>query len=141
MHQKSWDQFDEYDSQESRWVKQKTAKIKERRSDFSSQSFSSAKSPRCKFEDRSQEETERQERCARRDAWRPSNRTWRYHGMNAHAMKRRSSVLNRFWRKHISDKNGRRGDMPPYVKRPFEAAAVPKVTFSFAVAVMDKMKG
>ena len=42
------------------------------------------------------------------DAMEYSNgRTWPYHGMNAHAMRRRSSVLNTFWRDHISDKNGR----------------------------------
>ena len=70
-----------------------------------------------------------------------NDRTWRYHGMNAYAMKRRSSVLNRLWRKHISDENGRRGDMPPYVKRPFESAEVSKATFSFAVAVLENVEG
>ena len=44
----------------------------------------------------------------RKDAMEYLNgRTWPYHGMNAHAMRRRSSVLNTFWRDHISDKNGR----------------------------------
>ena len=33
-----------------------------------------------------------------------NDRTWRYHGMNAYAMKIRSSVLTRLWRDHISDK-------------------------------------
>ena len=68
-----------------------------------------------------------------------NDRTWRYHGMNAFAMKMRSSVLNRFWRNHTSDKNGHRGDMPPYVQRP--SAAVPNAAFSFAMAVMDKVEG
>ena len=54
-------------------------------------------------------------------------------------MKIRTSVLNRFWRNHISDKNGLRSNMPPFVQRPF--AAVPKATFSFAMAVMDKVEG
>ena len=71
-----------------------------------------------------------------------NDRTWPYRSMNAYAMKIRTSVLNKFWRKHISDKNGLRGDMPPYVKnlgrRPF--AAVPKATFSFAMAELDKMR-
>ena len=54
-------------------------------------------------------------------------------------MKIRTSVLNRFWRDHISDKYALRGDMSPYVRRPF--AAVPKAIFSFAMAVMDKVEG
>ena len=48
-------------------------------------------------------------------------------------------MLNRFWRNHISDKCGLRGDMSPFVRRPF--AAVPKATFSFAMTVMDKVEG
>ena len=68
-----------------------------------------------------------------------SDRTWPYHGMSPHAMKLRTSVLNKFWRDHISVKHGRRGDVPPYVRRPF--AAVPKSTFSHAMAVMDKVEG
>ena len=56
------------------------------------------------------------------------------------ARKTRTSVLNRYWQKHISDKN----DMPPCVKRPYSRrlhAAVPKATFSFAMALMDKVGG
>ena len=68
-----------------------------------------------------------------------NDRTWPYHGMSACAMKIRTSVLNRFWRGHISDKYGLRGDMPPYVRPPF--AAVPKATFSFAITVMDNVEG
>ena len=67
-----------------------------------------------------------------------NDRTWLYHGMSGYAMKIRTSVLNRFWRDHISDKNGLRGGMTPYVRRPL--AAVPKATFSFAMAVMDKVE-
>ena len=68
-----------------------------------------------------------------------NDRTWSNHDMSAFAMKIRTSVLNRFWRDHISDKCGLRGDMPPYVRRPF--AAVPKATFSFAMTVMDMVEG
>ena len=68
-----------------------------------------------------------------------NDRTCPNHGMSPCAMKVRASVLNRFWRSHISDKNGLRGDMSPYVRRPF--AAVPKATFSCAMAVMDKVEG
>ena len=68
-----------------------------------------------------------------------NDRTWPYHSVSAYAMKIRTSVLNRFWSKHITDQNGLRGDRPPCVKYhgrwPF--AAVPKATFSFAMAVME----
>ena len=67
------------------------------------------------------------------------DRTWPYNGMSVDAMKIRKSALNRFWKDHISDKYGLRGDMSPYVQRSF--APVPKVTFSFAMAVMDKVEG
>ena len=68
-----------------------------------------------------------------------NDRTWSNHDMSAFAMKIRTSVLNRFWRDHISDKCGLRGDMPSFVRRPF--AAVPKATFSFAMTVMDMVEG
>ena len=54
-------------------------------------------------------------------------------------MKVRASVLNKTWRDHISDKYGLGGDTAPYVRRPF--AAVPKATFSGAMAVMYKVEG
>ena len=54
-------------------------------------------------------------------------------------MKIRTSVLDRFWRDHIPDKYGLKGDMSPYVRGPF--AAVPKATFSFAMVVMKKVEG
>ena len=41
----------------------------------------------------------------------------------------------KFWRDHISDKNGRRDNLPP------NAQAVPKTAFSHAMTVMDKVKG
>ena len=69
-----------------------------------------------------------------------NDRTCPYHGMSASALKNRTSVLNRYWQKHISDKNGLRYDMPPYVRRPYGRrlyAAVPKATVSFAMALMD----
>ena len=67
-----------------------------------------------------------------------NDRTWPYHGMSPYAMKIGTSVLSKFWKDHISDKFGLGGDTSPSVRRPF--AAVPKVTFSFAV-VMDKVEG
>ena len=68
-----------------------------------------------------------------------NDRTWPYHGMSPYAMKIRTSVLSKFWKDHISDKFGLGGDTSPSVRRPF--AAVPKATFSFAMAVMDKAEG
>ena len=44
--------------------------------------------------------------------------------------------------KHISNKSGLRYDMPPNVRRPCgwrQNAAEPKVTFSFATTLMDKI--
>ena len=52
---------------------------------------------------------------------------------------RSTSVLNTFWRDHVSDKGGFRGDMSPYLREP--VAAVPRATFSSAMAVMDEVKG
>ena len=66
-------------------------------------------------------------------------RTWPCHGMSPHAMEVRASVLNKFWKDSSSDKYGLGGDTPLYVRRPF--AAVPKTTFSYAMAVMDKVEG
>ena len=43
-----------------------------------------------------------------------------------------------FWRDHISDKNGRRGNIPQNLLAAF---AVPKATFSFAMTTMDKVGG
>ena len=59
--------------------------------------------------------------------------------MSPYAMNFRASVLNTFWRDHISDKYGIGGDTALHVRRPF--AAVPKATFSRAMAVMDKVEG
>ena len=67
-----------------------------------------------------------------------------YHGKSAYARKTRPSVLNRYWQKHISDKNGDWHDMAPCVERPYGRrlhAAVPKATSSFAMALMDKVGG
>ena len=68
-----------------------------------------------------------------------NDRTWPYHGMSPYAMKVRASVLNKFWRDHISGKYGLGGDTAPYVRRPF--AVVPKATLLHAMAVMDKVEG
>ena len=46
-----------------------------------------------------------------------NDRTWPYHGMSPYAMKIRTSVLNKFWKDHISYKYGLRGDTSPYVRR------------------------
>ena len=59
-----------------------------------------------------------------------NDRTWPYHSMSPYAVKIRTSVLNKFWKDHISDKYRLEGDTSPYVRRPF--AAVPKATFSSA---------
>ena len=68
-----------------------------------------------------------------------NEKTRPYHDMSLYAMKVRASVLNRFWRDHMSVKCGFGGDTAPYVRRPF--AAVPKATFSFTMAVTDRVEG
>ena len=68
-----------------------------------------------------------------------NDRTWPYHGTSPCAMEVRASVLNNFWRDHVSDKYGLGGCTIPHVRRP--VAAVPKATFSYAMAVMDKAEG
>ena len=66
--QKSWDQFDEYDSPELRCVRQTSEKTKVHRK--IQVKFLHQRSPYAvKFEDKSREETERQERCAGGKAW------------------------------------------------------------------------
>ena len=50
------------------------------------------------------------------------------------AMRTRTYVLHMFWRGHISDKNGRRGNIPP------NALAVPKTAFSYAMTRKDKVE-
>ena len=47
-----------------------------------------------------------------------NDRGWAHQGGSAYAGKNRTSVLNRYWQRHISDKNGVWYDMPPYVKGP-----------------------
>ena len=65
--QKSWDQFDACHAASRKHPRKRRSVTRKK----SSQSSSSAQSVRFqKFEDRSQEETERQERSARGDAWR-----------------------------------------------------------------------
>ena len=67
---KSWDRFEEYDSLSLRYVKQVSGNRKE-----PSLGKIQVKNPHqrrpcaMKFEDRSQEETERQQRCARSKTW------------------------------------------------------------------------
>ena len=68
-----------------------------------------------------------------------NDKNWPYHGMSTYSMKIWTSMLNRFWIDHISDKYGHRGDMSPYVRRPLKA--VLKATFPFAMTVMDKVEG
>ena len=67
---KFWDQIDEYDSQELRCVKQTSETTKGPSLGKIQVKSSHQRSPYAvKFEDRSLEDTERQERCARGDAW------------------------------------------------------------------------
>ena len=69
-HQSFGDQFDEFDSQELLCVKQTSETTKDQCSENLKSKFSHQRSPHdVKFEDRPQEETERQERYARGDAW------------------------------------------------------------------------
>ena len=84
------------------------------------------------------------EKCkARKEVMESLNdRSGANHGMSAYARKIRRSVLNRYWQRHISDKNGICYDMLPYVKRRSDRrlhAAVPQATFSFAMTLMDKV--
>ena len=69
--QESWDQVDEYDSQKLHSVMLTSEKIKVHRLVKKQVKLPHLRSPYAvKFEDRSREETERQERCARGDACR-----------------------------------------------------------------------
>ena len=54
-----------------------------------------------------------------------NDRTWPYHGMSPYAIMGRGSVLNKFWRDHISDKYGLGGDTAPYVRRPSQQCRRP----------------
>ena len=68
---KFWYQFDEYDSHSLRHVKQVSGKIKDHRLEKNLVRIPHPRSPNAmKFEETCQEEIERQERCARGDAWR-----------------------------------------------------------------------
>ena len=67
-----------------------------------------------------------------------TDRTWHYHDMNDHVLRTRSCVLRRFWRVQIFDKNGRRVNISSIA---MTALVVSKVTFSFAMTVMDKVEG
>ena len=58
-----------------------------------------------------------------------------YHGMDHKARRTRTYVLQKLWRDHISDKNGRRYNIPP------NALAVPKTAFSYAMTLTDKLEG
>ena len=67
---KSWDQVEEYDSLSLRYVKQVPGKIKDHRFEKYKSKFLISEVPTPKtLEDRSQEETDRQERCARSKVW------------------------------------------------------------------------
>ena len=67
---KSWDRFEEYDSHSLRNVKQVSGKTKDHRLNKHKIKIPHQRSPYAlNFEDRSQEETERQQRCARSKAW------------------------------------------------------------------------
>ena len=64
-----------------------------------------------------------------------TSRTWHYHRMDHKAMRTQTFVLQKFWRDHISEKNGRGGNIPP------NALSVPKTLFSYAMTVVDKVEG
>ena len=57
--------------------------------------------------------------------------------MNAHAIKIGTSVLNKFWKDHTSDKYGFRSVMSSHVRGPF--AVVSEAFLSFAMTEMDKV--
>ena len=72
-------------------------------------------------------------------------RTWRarkglmdvmrpYHGMDHKAKKTREYVLQKFWKDCVTDKFGRRDQIPP------NAREVPKSVFSYAMTVLDKVE-
>ena len=62
-----------------------------------------------------------------------TGRTWPYHGLDHKDKKTREYVLQKFWHDYVSDKFGRRDDIPP------NALAAPKSVFSQAMTVMDKV--
>ena len=67
---KFWDQSDEYDSHNLRYVKQVSGKRKDDRLEKYKSKNPHQRSPYAmKFEEGSHEETERQERCVRGKAW------------------------------------------------------------------------
>ena len=75
---KFWDQFDEYDSHSLRHVKQVSGKIRDHRFGKIQVTIPRQRSPHAmKFEDRSQEESERQQRCARGKAWSIAKHTYK----------------------------------------------------------------
>ena len=64
--------------------------------------------------------------------------------MSAYAGKNRTSILNRYWQRHISDKNGIWFDVPPAVAWPHGRClhgAVPQATFTYALTLMGKVGG
>ena len=75
---KSWDRFEEYDSLSLRCVKQVSGKRKDHRLEQYKSKPQHQRSPYAmKFEDRSHEETERQQRCARSKAWNLAKNTYK----------------------------------------------------------------
>ena len=64
-----------------------------------------------------------------------TGRTWPYHGMDHSALKTQECVLRKFWLEHVSDRSGRRDEIPP------NTLAVPKTVFSYAMTIMDKVDG
>ena len=70
MQKKFRDQFEDYDSLSLRYVKQESGKRKDHRLEKCKAKFLISEVPTLQqFEDRSQEEIERQQRCARSKAW------------------------------------------------------------------------
>ena len=64
-----------------------------------------------------------------------TGRTWHHHEMDHKAERTRENVLQKFWQDYVSERIGRRDDIPPNV------LAAAKSVFSNAMTVMDKKDG
>ena len=72
-----------------------------------------------------------------------NDRGWAHQGMSAYAGKNRTSVLNRYWQRHISDKNGICMICRLMLKGPMAGNCTQrsKATFTYALTLMDKVGG
>ena len=84
---KFWERSDEHDSHSLRYVKHASEKIKDHRFVKIQVKIPHQRSPYAvKIEDRSQEETERQERCARGKAWNPAKHIYKLEEKDKHIL-------------------------------------------------------